>query len=82
MPHVNDFIRSTGEVVDDGVPPKSDGALVAFDVASDVESLMDTVASDVDGQSAMTWRAKSANFLVVGGFKVCSLSCPEQQPFV
>lgn len=75
--HVNDFIRTLGDVADDGVPPKSGVATVASDVAI-LESPFATVASDVDGVSAMTWRAMSANFSVVWGLKVCSFSCPEQ----
>jgi hypothetical protein len=76
-PHVNDFIRRRGDVADDGVPPKSSHATVASDVAI-LESPTDTVASDVAGVRAMTWRATLAYFSLVWGLKVCSFSCPEQ----
>jgi hypothetical protein len=71
VPHVNYFIRLIADVSDDGVPPKSQDAMVSSDVAT-LESHFASVASYVDCGGAMMWVATSAKFWVVWGSRVCS----------
>ena len=53
-PHVNYFIRPLGDVAGDVVPPKSQSAMVYYDMAN-FEFPFATVASYVDCVRAMTW---------------------------
>ena len=75
VPHVNYFIRPLGDVVDDGVLPKSQTTTVESDMGT-LESRFATVASYVDCVSAMTWGAMSAKNWVVWGLKGVHFDVP------
>ena len=70
MPHVDYFIQ-LGDVANDGVPPKSQAAIVESDVAT-LEYAFATVASYVNWISTMTCGAMTAKFWVVWDLKMCS----------
>ena len=57
VPHVHDFHPALVDVANDGVPPKSVVATVAYDVAM--------AGTYVDDVLAMTWPATSTHFLAV-----------------